>query len=269
MRLRLMSLILVILLAACQPQTQDNSSIPPTVPVQSQDIPITIDWDRSPSTVVFRAEIAGGNLGQDFTARNDIPFCTVYGDNRVVWTTSNVSINDVVVYDIVSDEAIQLFIAKLLDVHQLYDFNTGVDLIGPSEVEPVYERLTLYINANLHQTDSFGGWEHDYFQRIVDECNTISLTPVLFEPEGAWLSVQRVDYDPNRTSVIWDSEIAGLNLGEVADSGKPLWITGRNMLYLWERIHTGGWDVQFEEGTSSYQVVLEVPNVTRSSPPAP
>ena len=34
---------------------------------------------------MFRAEVVGGDREGTFLARNDIPLCTIYGDNRIVW----------------------------------------------------------------------------------------------------------------------------------------------------------------------------------------
>jgi len=256
--------------AACQPTaTPTTTPVPPTPigVVTHPELVDTIQWDRTPSTVVFRAEITGG--GNDIYTRNEIPPCTIYGDNRVVWTTTTLRNDDGVVYDVVSDEAIRVFIDRLIHVYKIYDYSTGADLLAPSTVEPVAERLTMFINGNVHQTDSFAGWEYSYFSQILQECQNISTTPVTYQPDGAWVSAQRIPYDPNHPSILWDGAAADLKLGELADAGKPRWVTGRNILVLWDRLRHGGIDLQFQDGDQTFWVAVEVPNITRSSPPAP
>ena len=63
---------LVFVIAACQPTT-----------TQSTPDSGLVTWDRTPQTIIFRADILGGE--SDFVARNAVPNCTIYGDNRVVW----------------------------------------------------------------------------------------------------------------------------------------------------------------------------------------
>src|SRR3990172_1691325 len=48
---------------------------------------MAIDWDHDPSTIVFRAEVVGGEDDDAFYRRNDVPYCTIYGDGRIVWMT--------------------------------------------------------------------------------------------------------------------------------------------------------------------------------------
>lgn len=269
--LRLLMLVILILpFAACQPTSSEPTPLPgPPTPigeVTRPDLVDAIQWDRSPSTIVFRAEFTGGGLEDEFYTRNDIPYCTIYGDNRIVWTTTNMRIDDGVVFDVVSDEKIRLFVDRLINFYLIYDYKTGADLLIPSEVEPVVERLTLFVNGNLHQTDSFGGWDYTYFRQILEECRNISTTPVTFAPESAWVSAQKVDYDPTRPGILWDGSAAELKLSELTERK---WLTGRNVAVLWDRIRSGGPDMQFDDNGETFMVAVEVPNITRLAPPAP
>ncbi|MBC8171316.1 MAG: hypothetical protein H7X77_06575, partial [Anaerolineae bacterium] len=119
--LRLLILVIISLMAAaCQP------SAPPTPPpgtptpigeVTRPELVDAIQWERSPTTIIFRAEYTGGGIEDEFYTRNDIPYCTIYGDNRVVWTTTNLRNDDGVVFDVVSDEKIRLFVDRLINFY--------------------------------------------------------------------------------------------------------------------------------------------------------
>lgn len=260
---------LLILFTACQPTTSTVEPSGVIGEVTRPELVEAIQWERSPTTVVFRAEVAGGDTDTAFYARNDVPYCTIYGDNRVVWTTTTVRSDDGVVFDIVSDEAIRIFVDSLINEKQFYEYETGADLLLPSETKPVFERLTLFLNGRLHQTDSFGGWDFAYFQEVLEACRNISTAPVAFAPEGAWVSAQRIDYNPDRPSLLWDGSAAGLRLAELAQNGERRWITGQNAAVLWDRIRGGGADIQFTDEGETFLVAVEIPNITRSSPPAP
>lgn len=279
--------LLLLTTAACQSQSTDATPLPGDTsstgdggepntvnPVDTSntsrpELVGEITWDRNPATVVFRAEVAGGTIDQEFLSRNEVPLCTIYGDNRVVWTTTTVRNDDGVVFDFLPDETIRLFVQRITTTpNSIFDYQSGVDLLVPGEVEPIYERLTLFVNDLLHQTDAFGGWEYSYFRNMLDDCRNLSTTPVAFLPEEAWLSAQKVTYDPGLPSIIWDGDAAGLKLADLA-AGDRRWLSGRVVAVLWDRIRSGGPDVQFIDGEETFVVAVEVPNITRSSPPRP
>jgi hypothetical protein len=62
---------------------------------------------------------------------------------------------------------------------------------------------------------------------------------------------------------------SNLNLAELAASGERRWVTDRNVRVIWDILRTSPPSVQFNENELPYHVALEVPNVTRDSPPAP
>src|SRR5690606_5319485 len=98
----------LILLTACQPAASNPAS---QQNANSPDDSTLIQWDRSPTNVVFRADVIGGD--DDFSARSAIPLCTIYGDNRVVWINELDGFNIEILYDRVSDDAVRSFIEYL------------------------------------------------------------------------------------------------------------------------------------------------------------
>jgi hypothetical protein len=228
-----------------------------------------IQWDRSPQTVVFRADVVGGEDGDAFRARNEVPLCTIYGDNRIVWTNELSNFETQILWDQLSDQQIQDFVSYLTVVQRIYTYDAQADLQPPSTVKPVVETLTVFVNGRNHTTDSFSNWETDYFQTIVRTCKTVSMTPVLFEPQGAWVSAQVTDYNPNVPGLLWDGNAAGLRLADLASSGERRWITDQNLRILWNIIRTSSPLTLFNEDEVSYEVALEVPGIHRDAPPAP
>lgn len=257
--LSMIVLALLLVLAACDSGTGNEAT----------GFDGVITWDRDPQTVVFRANTFGGNTDSPFLARNDIPLCTIYGDNRIVWTNDLGDFNLQVLWDQLSDQQVQNFISYVTVIERIYTFDARADQQLPSEIAPAYETLSVAVNGRLHSTDSFGEWEPEYFQRIVNTCKDISDSPVIYEPQGGWLTAQSVEYDSNRPSILWEGEAAGLRFSELASSGEPSWITGSNLVILWNLIHTSSPIIQFVEGENAYELVLEVPGVNPTAPAAP
>ena len=260
----LILLSLLLALAACDTGTDGTNNA-----AGSNTI---IQWDRSPETVVFRAEVTGGQSDGTFLARNEIPLCTIYGDNRVIWLNELDDFDVQVLWDKVTDQQIQDFVSLLTISRRVFTYDAGADLQLPSDIQPVVEVLYVNVNDREHTADSFSSepWPFDYFSGIVDFCKQVSRAPVIYEPEGAWLTVQPADYDSSRPMQVWNSEAAGLNFGERAASNESTWLTGPNLKILWNTIRSSSPNVLFTDmDGNAFEVVLEVPGVNPSSPPAP
>jgi len=260
-------LILSMFLAACGVIGGDDDSGGGDAGEGGANVPI-ITWDESPDTIVFRADYTGGVNDDSFLNRNDIPPCTIYGDNRIVWPVDGESGTDVL-FDIVDPELIRGFVTDLTVTFEIYTYETGADLSVPSSESPLVERLTLAVNDTEHVTDSLGGWDVDYFEDAVNRCQDISQAPAVFEPDAVWVSALEVEYDPGSPVIPWDADAADLDLIEIANSGERVWVRGQLARILWNVIRSSAPDIQFSQGASTLYVAVEVPNVTGQSPPAP
>jgi hypothetical protein len=231
-----------------------------------------ITWDRNPQSVVFRTEVVGGDQADAFLRRNEIPLCTIYGDNRVVWMNDLGDFTSQVLWDRVTDQQIQDFILYITVAQQVFNYDAGGDLQPPSAVQPVREVITISVSGRIHQTDSMSNtpWPLDYFETIVGFCKLVSQSPVLFEPTGAWVTVQSVPYDSARPLQIWDSSVSTFKLHEVAERGEPVWLTDNNLRVLWNIIRTSSPQVLFSDlDGNAFEVVMEVPGVHPNAQPAP
>jgi hypothetical protein len=305
-----------VVLAACQTVDMDVPSDGAGFLV-ADDHPI--QWQRTPESIVFRADVAGSNTLDPFLMQNEIPFCTIYGDNRIVWTNELGDFKTEVLWDIINDDAIRGFVAELVTTEAIYtyrnppldarDFNATlpppIDLTQAArlldldddrqnrggeatqavipvdeplpeptdqpigEPQPMVEEITLSVSSETVRVDGFSGWDADYFQRVVHKCRTISQTPVLYEPAAGWVTVRAVSYDSNVPIYLWNSASSGLNLNGLASSGEARWIEGNQVVRLWNALRNSSTNLMFLDGDGQYQVVLQVPGITRSSPPPP
>ncbi|HSS97694.1 MAG TPA: hypothetical protein VLK33_11725 [Terriglobales bacterium] len=260
--LTLAGLLVIGLLAACNGNAGGNQ---PPVQVDNASL---IEWDRSPSTVVFRADVTGGNP-DPLLARSELPACTLYGDNHAVWTNELGPFEVQVLEDRLTDDQMRTFVNFVALNEQIYKYPARKDDDPASAVTPVVESLALFVNNVNHVTDAFSGWDIDYYQRLLKGCKDISLAPAIYEPTAAWISAQAIPYDPTSPGVLWDPQANNLSLADLAASGERKWITDRNVRVIWKILRTSPPSVQLTENDISYHVALEVPNITRESPAAP
>ena len=81
-RVLLLSLLVVLALAACNDKKSDDKKS------NSGDQLGLFDWNRDPNTIVVRLDSQPNQESPSFQL-NSVPPCTVWGDGRVVWLTSD------------------------------------------------------------------------------------------------------------------------------------------------------------------------------------
>ncbi|MEO8395676.1 MAG: hypothetical protein ABI700_21960, partial [Chloroflexota bacterium] len=174
------TLALIALITACQPVTQ---AVEPNI----------VRWDHNPQTIIFRADVVGGE--SDFQARNDLPNCTLYGDNRVVWVNELGPSQVQVLEDRLPDPTINAFVQYLAVDERLYTFEARLkEIQAQADVNPVVETVSINVNDLPHTADSFGGWDGDWFPRVLAACKQLSQTPVLVAPSAGWVSARSVPF---------------------------------------------------------------------------
>lgn len=247
------AILALIGLAACRPAPNPNVVI----------------WERSPETVIFRAEVVGGE--QDAVqALNEVPRCTIFGDNLIVWVNDLGAFERQVLVDRVSDAAISRFVEYLAVTERIYTYNQPVTTQEP-DTQPVIEVITLFVNGLQHRATSFSGWDQNWFQRVVTACANISQSPVLFEPEGGWLRAVETDYNINSPTSGWRPSETGLRLSDAVE--EAIWIEGENVRAIWRLLNTSPPNLLVVEqdgaNTRFFRLVLQVPGITRAAPPPP
>lgn len=262
----LLAISLIALLAACGGGDDNTNNDPST---QSEEGGV-IQWNRDPLAVVFRTEVIGGTDADDLSALSEVPLCTIYGDNRLVWVVDNGSVQQIL-FDQLTDTQVSGFIASLTVDKRIYTYGDGFSQLLPSNEIPVYERILVNVNGRDHITDEFAGWpnDEDYFETILQECIDLATTPRIFVPEGAWISAREVEYTGDTPEIIWEPDAAGLYLTEIAGEGELRWIEGNNVSILWNVLYNNNLKAQFNERGVNLRIALQVPGVTRDAPAAP
>lgn len=258
-------LVVAVMLAAC-----DTGSTPSSGSVAQASIDNNpIQWVRSPETIVFRADVVGGDLVGTPQEQSEIPLCTIYGDNRIIWVANSASDQTQVLQDVLADEVIRSYVQYLVVTKTFFEYTAGAALQSAAGPQPVVETLFLNVNGTPQQTDAFGGWTYDYFAEVLRFCRELSTAPAVYEPSGAWVSALEVAYSPNIPTSFWDPAANALDLAALAASGEPQWVTGATLQILWNRFRTSLPGTRFDQNFLSYELTLQVPGISRNSPPAP
>lgn len=262
---RLIAFLIMLTLVSCSALSNNNSESN-DVSNPANPMPL-VQWDRSPSNVVFRTEIVGGEDAGSFYRRSEVPLCTIYGDGRLIWRVDQTT-GTQVLFDDLTDEQISNFIQALTVEQQIYTYDAEAEFQIPTEGNPAYEQMTVNVNGQTHIADSFSDWD-SFFSNVVQMCQSVADTPTIFEPEGGWVSVEAATYTGSEPIVPWSNEASGLNITQLASSGEREWITGRNLQVLWRVLLESSPDLLFSEEGGPYRIAVEVPNVTINAPPAP
>lgn len=258
LRLCLAALILSLFCAACQP-----AATPTPQALAEDDL-----WVRDPAAIIFRADVVGGSL-PELARMSETPVCTIYGDNRVVWVNVLDSSTYQVLYDRVSDEDIYRFLDYLTVRERIYTHQAGLADIDLEQFDPVYQTVLINVGGLEHRSDSFSDWDVDWFNRVTDACKTISRSPVLFVPRGAWLTVQPAQYTIEAPLMLWEADEQGLSLAAIAASAAPRWIEGPVVERLWDVLTTQPASLILNEGDGYYRFALQVPGISRDAPAPP
>ena len=259
--------ILLLVLAACSGD-DDSSNAEGGNGGDTQNETETIRWDDSTDHVVFRADVVGGENADAFINAGRIPQCTVYGDGRVIWVVDEVDPNGQVLFDVVTPDEIRDFVEVLAIDYAFRDYEAGANLLTDA-TQPVVETLTLGINDESYVTDIYGGWDIEYFEDVRNLCFSVGAEPAVYEPQGAWVLVEDVEYDTGAPLQRWDASVTGFDLAAVTASGEPRWVEGQLLRILWDLTRRNERDLQLDQNGETYMLALQIPNVTAVSPPAP
>lgn len=253
-------LVLIALLSACgtAPATPNTPVITGTPPTPTAP-PFT--WNTTPGTILFRADrqLVGES---PIDAMNRLPVCTLYGDGYMTWVTGNQ-----VLEARVNTETIRSYLDFVIREQHFYTVPDYAANQLPPTGKYTLELITLRLNNETRTIRSYSAWPNNEFIAISERCTRISPEPVLYQPTGAWLTIQPIAGSQS-PRLMWSAS-APLRLGEIAASGKPIWISGGTLGFFWTTLRNARSGIQLIEDNKAYQIGLQMPGVSRESPPMP
>jgi len=255
----LLTILGSLLIAACTGTT-------PAVVTATPSGPQVFTWDHSPTAAVF--QMSRAQTGELYSyALNRLPLCTLFGDGRLVWTTSVPLTGQQVLQVMLNEADTHAFLAYAIsDQHFFSVPDYAAHQPTPSGLFSI-DTMTIALVQGTYTTRSYGAWPKNEYQTLLDKCTHLTDQPTLYQPTGGWLSVEPLTGTTNDSRIVWGADqpfqLAAL-------SGKPpIWISGDIVQIVWRILRRGVGAVQWQEANAAYRVNLQVPSLSAGAPPPP
>ncbi|HLA45378.1 MAG TPA: hypothetical protein VJZ27_18155 [Aggregatilineales bacterium] len=254
-----LAMIMVLTLAACNRDSDDGDS--QTTDTQQLG---PLDWDHSGDNIILRVD-ERFNEGPPDQLANEIPPCTIRGDGHIIWV-NELEDGIQILESRLSDETIRNLI-ELVIFSGFYDWESNFAI--PDLNNPQIRSITLNLFSEERTVSRYADWPANGYQRILDACRQASDTPVLFQPDGAWISAYEVPIEDGIGHWRWTPQAAGFALSDIAGDNPPRWITGDLVKLIWENTILPSTRSHVLDGNLAYTIALQVPGIMRDAPPAP
>jgi hypothetical protein len=229
-------------------------------------VPI-LTWDKSPNAVIFRVDRS--RLKEPpLAALNHIPLCTMYGNGHVVWVNPIPPNGDEVLEAYIDDATFRAFLEFAIRDMKFYDIpDYAARELPPAEDAPM-ESITLNLSTELRTARNYGMWQNNVFAILSERCLKLSAAPARYEPTAGWVTVFAADAGAQGPSVLWPST-APFKMADALAGNRAIWVEGVAIKQLWNVQRETQGTVRWLEGETVYQVALQIPLISRDSPPAP
>jgi hypothetical protein len=247
---------LALVLAACNTAAPANTAVP-AGPV--------LGWDRDPGAIIVRLDRM--NIQAPEQERpNMLPPCTLYGDGHVVWVNSIPPDGEEVLEAYVDDVTIRGFLEFIIRDNQFYSVPDYAAQELPPDSSTLLESITLSLSDQVRTVRNYRTWENDLYTRIRERCTSLTDVYARYVPQGAWVTFIPLEVRTDAPERIWQPN-APFRLADATE--QAVWATGPALIELWDyqrqTLNQGVW----LENEQPYRAVIQVPNISRDSPPAP
>jgi len=250
-------IVLALLLSACG---GNQTPVPTPSPT-----PQPIGWDTKAGAILMRLDrIVVGE--EPLAAMNRLPLCTLYGDGYMTWISAAPPIGEEVYEARIPDATIRAFLDYLVREARFYSIPDYASRQLPPTGRYSVDSIVLALNGETRTLRAYSNWAQGEFDNLLTRCTHLSAEPVTYLPPGGWLSVQPVAGSPD-PEIAW-AQSAGFTLADVAASGKPMWVSGSVLAYLWTTTHRSLGGLQWNEQNRTYRIGLQVPGLSREAPVA-
>lgn len=259
-RMLLLSVLVVLALAACNGKKSNDKKS------SSNNSLGLFDWKRDPNTIIVRLDSQPTGDSPAYLL-NSIPPCTLWGDGRVVWsTTDSTGAEEILEARVEDDAKIRVF---LEDIINRGFYNWEDELIPPSTANPIIESISVLLYNEIHTIRRFSFWPQNGYVQILNNCRSLSDAPVRVLPTAGWISAYSVPRDTSGPSWPWPPD-APFTLKELAEKGESRWLEGSLATEAWRSAReTHGRAQVLEQTGDSYLIAIVVPGYSRDAAPPP
>lgn len=248
-------MLLTVVLSACGAAPTPAPNVPENI----------LTWDKDPNAIIFRIDREWSTDSRE-DALNRVPLCTIYGNGHIVWVNVVPPNGEEILEAFIDDVTFRGFLDFLIRDLKYYSIPDYAARQQPSPSTPTLETISLILAGTPQTIRSYSAWENDAYAQMLARCTTLSSTPAQFAPTGGWLSVLAVENN-GAPSLLWPVR-AAVELDK-ATGAQPVWISGEIVQKIWATQRETRGNVLWVERDRFYRIVLQVPGISRDSPPAP
>jgi hypothetical protein len=268
---RVMTFLLVVLVfaSACAPPAGE-ADLPPQDTSAVNTLGSALDWDRSPETAVVRIDTMGGT-NDPVNDLNALPFCVLYGDGHVYWLDPAAD-PEQMLEDRIDAGVMREYLEYVIG-SGFYSWDDEADILVPVTEEanegPLLERISVTLYGETHIINALANWPQDSFANILERCQRLSTAPVLYVPQGLWMSAVPVPARNDVPSLPWTVYVEAfpdVNLAAMTLEA-PQWVTGELAAVAWDIARRGR--MQITQNGVAYRIIAQIPGLQPTSPPAP
>ena len=224
-------------------------------------------WDPSPDAVVASATYCCGFVPYIYVL-NYIPDAQVWGDGRIVWTTSDdegrrsVQQGQLAAQDI-GDLLSQAAQAGFFNWKDLYE--------DPMVADASPQCLKIQLVDRTKQVCEYVNGAPAAFHTLYDRfASGLGATGEPYAPERAYVIAHKMLFDtppdPSQITRDWPTAEAGTSLDALAGGQ---WIEGRALQLAWDVVNQSPWGNLVQEAGNYYQLSVQIQGLsTAEIPPA-
>jgi hypothetical protein len=224
-------------------------------------------WDKSADAVIFRLDRQVLNE-PDFQARNRLPYCTLYGDGRVVWVNTVQLGGEEVLEALIDDTQFRAFLEFLIRDQRFYDIPDYASLELPPTQNAGVDSITLTLGEQVRTVRNYRQWPTATYALMLERCVTLSDSPVRVAPSAGWVTVYEGPPQTQLPRIDWPAT-APFTIAQAAQDRQSLWVEGPAFRQLWNTQRDTMGNVVWHEGGKNYRVAVQVPGISRDALPPP
>ena len=222
-----------------------------------------IEWTTDPETIVIQASFGGGLVPQNF-ALNAVPDAQVWGDGHIIWVDYDTHGARRVLEGYLTTAQMETYLGQVVNAGF---FGWENFYSNPDVYDAGTQCLSIHLASESKSVcEYFEGAPSAYHKLYNEVAGGLAMEGSDYVPTRGYLTAWAIgDLYSQPVALHWPADSVGLSLRE-AQGG--VWVEGEALELAWRTLNTNLYAI-VQEGDAYYQLVVQVPGVSQSEPPAP
>lgn len=222
-----------------------------------------IEWHTDPEALVVRASFGGGLVPQNF-ALNALPDAQVWGDGHIIWVEYDTQGARRVLEGYLTAAQVETYLREVVNAGF---FGWENVYSNPNVYDAGTQCLRIYLTSESKSVcEYYEGAPRAFHQLYNTVAAGAGADGADYVPAQGYLTALAIgDVYSQPVALHWPADSLGLSLGETLGG---VWVEGEALELAWRTLNTNLYAI-VQEGDAYYQLIVQVPGVSQSEPPAP